>query len=225
MAASLRPRGRVVRRRQPPRALERHAGLKDPRCLSSLMYAYIGASSMAGVRPEEARASSWDEDIDLDGNTPSVAVLRTDRAGGDTKTPRSRRASSWRRRLRGRCSRGWQADQAAEREAAGSHWQDTGRAFTTATGTPLDARHIRKMFQGVCERAGFGRPVGIVAEIRSVRGIHWPSSPGSSSRRVLMPYPSVRPGIWATRSWVHWPAPWYGPGKGRSWSSHRTYFG
>jgi site-specific recombinase XerD len=53
--------------------------------------------------------------------------------------------------------REWQVDQAAEREAAGSQWQDTGRVFTTATGTPLGARHIRKMFQDVCERAGLGR--------------------------------------------------------------------
>ncbi len=48
-------------------------------------------------------------------------------------------------------------DHAAEREAAGSRWQDTGRVFTTATGIPLGARHIRKMFQDVCERAGLGR--------------------------------------------------------------------
>jgi len=33
--------------------------------------------------------------------------------------------------------REWQVDQAAERKTAGSHWQDTGRVFTTATGTPL----------------------------------------------------------------------------------------
>jgi len=45
----------------------------------------------------------------------------------------------------------------AERKTAGSHWQDTSRVFTTATGTPLGARHIRKMFQDVCERAGLGR--------------------------------------------------------------------
>ncbi len=53
--------------------------------------------------------------------------------------------------------REWQADQAAEWEAAGSRWQDTGLVFTTATGTPLAARPIRKMFQDVCERAGLGR--------------------------------------------------------------------
>ena len=59
---------------------------------------------------------------------------------------------------RGKGAKGaWQVDQAAEREAAGSHWQDTGRVFTTATGTPLGARYIRRMFQDVCERAGLGR--------------------------------------------------------------------
>jgi hypothetical protein len=56
------------------------------------MHAYIVVSLMAGVRPEEARAIGWEEDVDLDGNPPSVAVLRADRAEGDTKTPRSRRA-------------------------------------------------------------------------------------------------------------------------------------
>jgi hypothetical protein len=60
--------------------------------------------------------------------------------------------------------RQWQVDQAAEREAAGSHWQDTGRVFTTAAGPPLGARHIRKMFQDVCERAGVGRPEDLGAE-------------------------------------------------------------
>ena len=81
-----------MRRRQAPPALKPHAGLKDPRRPTSLLHAYIVVSLMAGVRPEEARAIGWEEDIDLDGNPPSVAVLRADRAGGDTKTPRSRRA-------------------------------------------------------------------------------------------------------------------------------------
>ena len=83
-------------------------------------------------------------------------MLRADRAGGDTETPRSRRALKL-AQTAAAALREWQVDQAAEREAAGSHWLDTGRVFTTATGTPLGARHIRKMFQDVCERAGFGR--------------------------------------------------------------------
>ena len=123
-------------------------GLKDPRRPASLMHAYILVSLMAGVRPEEARAIGWEQDADLDGSPPSVAVLRADRTGGDTKTPRSRRALKLAHMVVGALR---------EREAAGSRWQDTGRVFTTATGTPLGARHIRKMFQDVCERAGVGR--------------------------------------------------------------------
>ncbi len=125
-------------------------------CPASLMHACIVVSLMAGVRPEEVRAIGWEEDVDLDGNPPSVGVLRADRAGGDTKTPRSRRALKLAQLAVG-ALREWQVDQAAEREAAGSRWQDTGRVFTTAAGTPLGARHIRKMFQDVCERAGLGR--------------------------------------------------------------------
>jgi len=113
-------------------------------------------SLMAGMRPEEARAIGWEQDVHLDGNPPSIAVLRADRAGGDTKTPKSRRALKLAQMAVG-ALREWQADQAAEREAAGSRWQDTGLVFTTATGTPLAARPIRKMFQDVCERAGLGR--------------------------------------------------------------------
>ena len=130
-------------------------GLKDPRRPASLVHAYIVVSLMAGACPEEARAIGW-EDVDLDGNPPSVTVLRADRAGGDTKTPRSRRALRLAQMAVG-ALREWQVDQAAEREAAGLHWQDTGRVFTAATGTLLGARHIRKLFQDVCKRAGLGR--------------------------------------------------------------------
>jgi hypothetical protein len=56
------------------------------------MHACILVSLMAGVRPEEARAIGWEQDVERDRNPPSIAVPRADRAGGDTKTPRSRRA-------------------------------------------------------------------------------------------------------------------------------------
>ena len=54
----------------------KHVGLKDPRRPASLMHAYIVVSLMAGVRPEEARAIGWEENVNLDGDPPSVAVLR-----------------------------------------------------------------------------------------------------------------------------------------------------
>jgi integrase len=149
----LRPLGRAVRRRQALPALERHAGLKDLRRLASLMHACIVVSLCGPGKPGR---SGGRRTVHLDGDPPSVAVLRADRAGGDTKTPRSRRALKLAQVAVG-ALREWRVDQAAERGAAGSHWQGTGRVFTTATGTPLGARHIWKMFQDVCERAGFGR--------------------------------------------------------------------
>ena len=74
-----------MRRRQAPPALERHA-LKNPWRPAAPMHAYIVVSLMAGVRPEEAGRSDGRRNADLDGNHPSVAVLRADRTGGDTKT-------------------------------------------------------------------------------------------------------------------------------------------
>jgi hypothetical protein len=83
MAASLRPP-----RRAAPTAGTADTGaarrLKDPRRPVALMHACIVVSLMAGVRPEEARAIGWEQEVDLDGNPRSVAVLRADRAGGDT---------------------------------------------------------------------------------------------------------------------------------------------
>jgi len=156
----------IVAARSRP-VLELHGGLKDPRRPASLMHAYIVVSLMVGVRPEEARAISWKQDVDLDGNPPSVAVLRADRAGGDTKTVRSPRALQL-AQTAVVALREWQLDQVAEREAAGSRWQDTGLVFTTATGTPLGARHIRKMFQAFARgwaRQGLGAP-GPAAHVR-----------------------------------------------------------
>ena len=52
------------------------------------LHAYVVLLLMTGIRPEEARALRWDH-VDLDAGT--VAIWRSDRAGGDTKTARSRR--------------------------------------------------------------------------------------------------------------------------------------
>jgi integrase len=77
--------------------LELRPGLKDVRRPAELMYAYITLSLLAGLRTEEARALRWDH-VDLDGDPdtvpavpPQVAVWRSVRVHGDTKTERSRR--------------------------------------------------------------------------------------------------------------------------------------
>jgi hypothetical protein len=109
------------RRRLAPPALRRHAGMRDPRRPASLMHCCEPDGWRAS---REARAIGWEEDVDLDGNPPSVAVLRADRAGGHTKTPRSRRALKLAQMAAG-ALREWQMEQAGEREPAGSHWHQS----------------------------------------------------------------------------------------------------
>jgi hypothetical protein len=55
-------------------------------------------------------------DVDLDGEPPSVAVLRADRAGGDVKAPKSRRSLQL-PQMAAAALREWQEDQATEQIA------------------------------------------------------------------------------------------------------------
>jgi integrase len=116
------------------------------------MHAYIVVSLLTGARTEELRALTWDH-VDLEGqpsNTPPlpphVAVWRSVRAGGDTKTRKSRRTLA----LPKRCVdalRDHQAQQEREREGAGASWQEHGLVFASTAGTPLDPSHVRRDFR------------------------------------------------------------------------------
>jgi integrase len=116
------------------------------------MYAYIVVSLLTGARTEELRALTWDH-VDLIGEpdaTPPVpahmAVWRSVRAGGDTKTRKSRRTLA----LPTRCVealQGQREQQAREREAAGIQWREHGLVFASKVGTPLDASHVRRDFR------------------------------------------------------------------------------
>ena len=126
------------------------------------MYAYIVLSLLAGVRTEEARALRWDH-VDLDGDPEAmpalpahVAVWRSVRMHGETKTKRSRRTLGL-PRMAVEALRALRETQARERLQAGESWQDTGLVFTTHRGDVLDAGNVRKMFKWVCKEAGIGR--------------------------------------------------------------------
>jgi integrase len=116
------------------------------------LHGYVVLLLTTGLRPEEARALRWDH-VDLDAGT--VAVWRSDRAGGDTKTPKSRRTlrlaqiavDALRRR---------KAGQAADRLKAGEVWLDSGLVFTTTIGTMLDQHNIRRGFRQITRAAGLG---------------------------------------------------------------------
>ena len=103
--------------------------------------AYVILSLTTGIRTEEARALGWDH-VDLDGDPdartpmpPSIAVWRSVRLHGDTKTEKSRRTLALPQYVVTalREHRKWQAE---VRLAAGPLWQDTGLVFTTSVGTP-----------------------------------------------------------------------------------------
>jgi integrase len=119
---------------------------------ASRLGAYVVLCLMTGIRTEEARALRWDH-VDLDAAT--IAVWRSVRLGGDTKTARSRRtlglpqavvAALHEHRLR----------QDKEKLAAGELWKDHDLVFTTTVGTALDAANVRRYFRSVCKTAGIG---------------------------------------------------------------------
>ncbi|MFD9794582.1 tyrosine recombinase XerC [Streptomyces sp. NPDC059070] len=124
----------------------------------SPLYAYFVVSLLTGGRTEEMRPLRWDH-VDLDGDPtaspeipPHIAVWRSVRRSGDTKTRKSRRTLA----LPGRAidalkiqreRQGWQ------RVAAGDQWQETGLVFTSAVGTELDAANVRRELRKVLARA------------------------------------------------------------------------
>ena len=125
------------------------------------LYAYIVLSLLVGVRTEEARALKWDH-VDLDGDPgaeppvpPHVAVWRSVRAHGDTKTKKSRRTLQLPQMaieaLRVQLQR-----QAGARLLAGILWQEHGLVFASAVGTPLDAPGVRRSLRAICRKAKIG---------------------------------------------------------------------
>ncbi|GHB50103.1 site-specific integrase [Streptomyces viridiviolaceus] len=116
------------------------------------MHAYIVVALLTGARTEELRALSWDH-VFLKGKPdadppqpPHIAVWRSVRRGGDTKTRKSRRTLA----LPARCVEVlWQhfEDQGWERLAAGDKWEEHGLVFSSAVGKPLDATNVRRAFR------------------------------------------------------------------------------
>lgn len=123
------------------------------------LYAYVVLSLLIGARTEELRALRWDH-VDLDGRPkldpplpPSIQVWHSIRAGGDTKTKKSRRTLA----LPQRCVtalRLHREQQNRHRATAGKDWQALGLVFTTTLGTALDAANVRRAFRRVVTLAG-----------------------------------------------------------------------
>jgi integrase len=110
--------------------------------------AYIALSLGTGIRTEEARALAW-EHVDFGDPTAtpprpaSVAVWRSVRAHGDTKTPASRRTLGL---------PAFATDALHELQAHES--RTTGKVFATRDGNELDAANVRREFSAAIHAAG-----------------------------------------------------------------------
>jgi integrase len=124
------------------------------------MHAYIALCLATGIRTEEARELRWDHVSfgDPDATPPlpaSAAVWRSVRAGGDTKTEKSRRTLGL-PRMAVDALLAHHERQVRERAAAGGEWNDHEPVFATRTGGVLDAANVRREFKAACRAAGIG---------------------------------------------------------------------
>jgi integrase len=120
------------------------------------MHAYIALCLATGIRTEEARTLRW-EHVDFgdpiaDPPEPaSMAVWRSVRSHGDTKTEKSRRTLALPEMavtaLR---------DHRTRQAAAGLTWSDRDLVFPTRTGAALDAANVRREFRAACKAAQIG---------------------------------------------------------------------
>jgi integrase len=124
------------------------------------MHAYIALCLATGIRTEEARDLRWEH---VDFGDPhaspavpaSVAVWRSVRSPGDTKTEKSRRTLAL-PQMASDALRVHRERQGQERLAAGVRWSDHDLVFCTRTGAPLDAAHVRREFRAACTAAKIG---------------------------------------------------------------------
>ncbi len=161
------PKGQRAGRPSKSLTLEQAIALMSAACETRLE-AYIVLSVLTGLRTEEARALRWDHVVawvggqwqpvsesGFDHEQLAVFVWRADRAGGDTKTPKSRRTLALARRCV-EALREHRVRQAEDRLAAGPLWQDHNLVFASTVGTPLDDHNVRRQFRAITSAAGLG---------------------------------------------------------------------
>jgi integrase len=120
------------------------------------LYALYAVALAVGLRSGEALGLRW-SDVNLDDGTLSVrhALQRVDGrlVLVEPKTPRSRRTLALPATAQ-LALRGHRARQDAERQLAGSRWQEHDLVFTSTIGTPLDGTAVTKRFQRLLASAG-----------------------------------------------------------------------
>ena len=116
------------------------------------LYAYIVVSLLTGARTEELRALTWSH-VQLDASPPVIMVWRSVRAGGDTKTRKSRRTLELPHRAAD-ALRLHRDRQDQLRKRAGNRWYNQDLVFASRVGTELLAGNVRRSFRVILTAAG-----------------------------------------------------------------------
>jgi integrase len=132
----------------------------------SSLHAYIVLSLLTGARTEELRALRWC-DVDLAGNPgadpplpPSIAIWRSVRAGGDTKTRKSRRTLAMAQRCVDALTPLWY-------QRSCQHGPECDcLVFPSRAGTPRDRHNVLRSFRTVVTAAGLNAKDWAPRELR-----------------------------------------------------------
>lgn len=128
------------------------------------LHAYIVVSLLTGARTEELRALTWWR-VDLQATPPVIMVWRSVRAGGETKTRKSRRTLE----LPQRCVNALRLHRDRQdqlRKRAGTRWHDNDLVFASRIGTALSAGNVRRSFRTVATAAGLNADDWTPRELR-----------------------------------------------------------
>jgi integrase len=117
------------------------------------LWPYVAVSMLGGIRTEEARVLRWPE-VDLE--VGAVAVDRSVRRTGETKTEKSRRVFQI-PEIAVEALRDLVLKQAAAWAKAGTAWKENNLVFCTSLGGPMYATDVGMEFKRITEKAGLGR--------------------------------------------------------------------
>jgi integrase len=150
------PEGRTGRPSKSLTLAQAEAVLKAAEQRPARMRAYIVVSLLTGARTEEMRALRWHQ-VDLTGQPtadppipPNVALLRSVRAGGDTKTRTSRRALILPQRAIDALAALWEARPCDHLQTS----ECSCLVFVTRNQTAMAAHNVRRDFRTVIDAAG-----------------------------------------------------------------------
>ena len=148
------PEGRTGRPSKSLSLAQAEAVLKAAEQGPARMRAYIIVSLLTGARTEEMRALRW-HDVELAGQPdvsipPNVALVRSVRAGGDTKTRKSRRALILPQRAVDALQALWEIRICAHPQMP----ECSCLVFVTGTGRTLAAGNVRRDFRKIVDAAG-----------------------------------------------------------------------